>query len=251
MKTIIIDDNLNAQEFLEELLKFHLPGLTLLGKACNVHEGKQLIASTAPDLVFLDVEMPQGTGFDLLQQIKEINFQVIFTTAYEKYALQAIRFSALDYLLKPIDATELSIALDKARENTQKELSQLKINTLLQNLRQQINTDQKLVLKDKYGMQITTVKDIIRLEADNNYTRFFIQNQSPILVSKSLKDYENILPKHYFFRCHKSHLVNLDYLLRYDKRDEEVLVLSDKSRVPVSRRKIDLLVDKIKSRGMV
>lgn len=250
MKTVIIDDNLNAQEFLEELLKLHFPDLILLGKACDIHEGKKLIASTNPDLVFLDVEMPQGTGFDLLQQIKEINFQVIFTTAHEKYALQAIRFSALDYLLKPIDATELSNAIDKARENTQKELSQLKINTLLQNLGQQINTDQKIVLKDKYGMQITAVKDIVRLEADNNYTRFFIKNQSPILVSKSLKDYESILPKHCFFRCHKSHLVNLDYLLRYDKRDEEILVLSDKSSVPVSRRKVDLLIDKIKNQGM-
>jgi len=250
MKTIIIDDNLSAQELLEGLLQQYCPELTLLGKAVNIQEGEQLIADISPDLVFLDVEMPNGTGFDLLQQLKEVNFKIIFTTAYEKYAIRAIKFSALDFLLKPIDSLELLEAVKRAKESIQKEGVQLKVATLLQNLEQQADADRKIMLRDKYGMQIAAVKDIIRLEAEKNYTKFFILNQAPILVSKPLKDYENLLPKEYFFRCHRSHLVNLNYLLRYDKRDSEVLVLSDHSKIPLSKRKIDLLIDKIKNQGI-
>lgn len=246
MKTIIIDDNLSAQELLEGLLQQYCPELILLGKAINIQEGKQLIAETSPDLVFLDVEMPNGTGFDLLQQLKEVDFKIIFTTAYEKYAIKAIKFSALDFLLKPIDSLELLEAVSRARESMQKEGFQLKVTTLLQNLEQQADVDRKIMLRDKYGMQITAVKDIIRLEAEKNYTKFFIKNQATVLVSKPIKDYEDMLPKDYFFRCHKSHLVNLNYLLRYDKRDADVLMLADGSQVPLARRKTDLLIERIK-----
>ncbi|HAS42592.1 MAG TPA: DNA-binding response regulator [Microscillaceae bacterium] len=235
MKTLIIDDNLNAQEFLEDLLKVCGKDLTLLGKASNIREGKKLIAAWDPELVFLDVEMPDGTGFDLLQQIGDINFKVIFTTAHEKYAIKAIKYSALDYLLKPIDSNELIAAIKKVQAIEEQKLSQLKINSLLQNLGANSTQTQKIVLRDKYGLQVTTVQEIIHLEADDCYTKFFIKDQAPIVVSKPLKEYEALLPKEQFFRCHKSHLVNLDYLLRYDKKEGNMIILKNGNQVPISR----------------
>jgi len=245
MNTLIIDDNPNAQEFLEELLKIYCKDLQLLGKANNIVEGEKLIKTLQPELVFLDVEMPQGTGFELLQKLGNTNFKVIFTTAHEKYALKAIKYSALDYLLKPIDANELVEAVNKAKEEKLTEVSQLQIKTLLKNLDAPPAHTQKIILRDKYGMQITAIQDIIHLEADNNYTKFFIQNQAPILVSKSLKEYEQLLPKEQFFRCHKSHLVNLEHLLRYDKKDDDILIMKNGNKVPISRRKLDILIRKM------
>ncbi|HAS40727.1 MAG TPA: DNA-binding response regulator [Microscillaceae bacterium] len=245
MKTIIIDDNESAQESLEELIQTYCPQLTLAGKAFNIQEGQKLIEQVSPALVFLDVEMPTGTGFELLQQLPEIHFKVIFTTAHEKYALKAIKFSALDYLLKPIDAEELVEAVSKTQQDTQQNEFELKMETLFQNLANN-QTDQKMMLRDKYGFQITSVKDIIRLEADRNYTHFFIKDQKPLLISKSLKDYEKLLPPEQFFRCHKSHIVNLNYLLRYDRREDDILIFQDGSKVPVSRRKLEMLLERIK-----
>lgn len=252
MKTIIVDDNQQARNFLRTLIQQFCPELELLGSASNIKEGRFLIEQVHPELVFLDVEMPNGTGFDLLQQLPQVDFKVIFTTAHEKYALQAIKCSALDYLLKPIDIEDLLLAVGKAKEERQQSAeegtSQLKVQTLLQNLQAtSAQGEQKLLLNDKYGMQVAQVKDIIRLKADNNYTHFFIKDQPPLLISKPLKDYESILPSQQFFRCHKSHLINLNYLLRYDKREDEVLILQDGSKVPVSRRKVDVLLEKMKN----
>lgn len=245
--TIIIDDNPDAQEILEDLLKAHCQEVTLVGKADNIFEGKKLIKALNPNLVFLDVEMPNGTGFDLLQQLENIDFKVIFTTAHEKYALKAIKYSALDYLLKPIEVNELIAAVIKAQKREETQLAQLKIHNLLQNLSKSSAQNQKIVLKDKYGMQVTTIQEIIHLEADDCYTRFFIQNQDPVMVSRPLKEYESLLPKELFFRCHKSHLINLDYLLRYDKKEDNIIILKNGNRVPVSRRKIEPLLHKLEN----
>lgn len=245
MKTIIIDDNPSAQESLTELIAAYCPQLQLAGTALNIQQGQKLINQVSPALVFLDVEMPTGTGFHLLQQLAEIDFKVIFTTAHEKYALKAIKFSALDYLLKPIDAQELIEAVNKAEEqDNQPNDWELKMDTLFQNLNNH-QDEQKIMLRDKYGFQITPVKDIIRLEADKNYTYFFIKDQKPLLVSKPIKGYEKLLPPAQFFRCHRSHLVNLHYLLRYDKREGDMLILQDDSKVPISRRKLEVLLEKI------
>lgn len=246
MKTIIVDDDPNAQEFLAELLTNHCPQLVLAGIGNNIIEGKQLIEQLRPELVFLDVEMPHGTGFDLLQQLPTVNFKVIFTTAHEKYALRAIKYSTLDYLLKPVDTEDLLQAVDKALQNEQQKEQELKINTLLQNIRQGPVQDQKIVLKDQYGMYIISLKDIIHLKAENNYTTFFIDNHAPILISKSLKECDALLPPDYFFRCHKSHLVNLNYLLRFDRKHGDMLLLKDGSEVPISRRKSEVLLNLIK-----
>ncbi|HAS40714.1 MAG TPA: DNA-binding response regulator [Microscillaceae bacterium] len=247
MKTIIIDDNQKATNFLKELIQHYCPSLELLGSASNIQEGKTLIEQVMPELVFLDIEMPNGTGFDLLQQLPNLAFKVIFTTAHEKYALKAIKFSALDYLLKPIDLDDLQQAVQKAQEDAKGAFLQTQVQTLLQNLQTPPQEPARIILKDKYGMQVTKLDDIIRLEADNNYTKFVIKNQNALLLSKPLGDYEKILPPRQFFRCHKSHIVNLDYLLRYDKREDEVLMMQDGSKVPVSRRKLDTLLEKMKN----
>ncbi|HAS40723.1 MAG TPA: DNA-binding response regulator [Microscillaceae bacterium] len=250
MKAIIVDDNQKARKSLTEQIQRYCPNLELLGSASNIKEGKVFIEQTRPDLVFLDIEMPNGTGFDLLRQLPVVDFKVIFTTAHEKYALTAIKFSALDYLLKPIDLEELLLAVDKAKEttkeNTGEEVSQLQIQTLLQNLHAPPTQQQKILLNDPYGVQVIFIDDIIRLKAENNYTQFFVKNQKPLLISKPLKDYEKILPAQKFFRCHKSHLVNLSYLQRYDRREDDVLIFQDGSKVPVSRRKVDVLLERIK-----
>lgn len=245
MKTIIIEDNHLARKFLSNLLTEHCSSIELCGTASNIHEGRELIQKVKPELVFLDVEMPQGTGFSLLENIKNIDFQVIFTTAHEKYALQAIKYSALDYLLKPVDLDDLLQAVEKAEQQQPKDVSALKIQTLLQNLDTKPKNIQKLVLKDRYGMQIVKVQDIIRLEAEGSYTKFYLNHGKTLVISKSLKEYDNLLPHTDFFRSHQSHLVNMEYLERYDTRDGDILRMIDGSEVPISRRKREMLIGKI------
>lgn len=245
MRTIIIEDTDAARNILTAYIKKLCPNLELIDVAKNVKEGLELIKKVKPQLVFLDVEMPDGTGFELLKSLPSIDFKVIFTTAHERYALQAIKFSALDYLLKPIDPEELVEAVAKAKASTEEENSGLKIKTLLQNIEATQNAPKTLVVKDKYGIQLVNIEDIIRLEAMGNYTQFHIKNQSSILVSKTLKEYETMLPVKHFFRSHYSHLVNLDYLLRYDHREGNVLMLKDGSEVPLATRKKALLLERI------
>ena len=248
MKTIIIEDDISALRVLKNLIQDHCPDLQIIDTASNVQEGIQLIQKTSPELVFLDVEMPQGTSFDILQAFPRIDFKIIFTTAHEKYALKAIKFSALDYLLKPIDTDEFTQAIDKVRHEMQKEITNLKVSTLLQNLTNPSNLSKQIILKDKYGVQPTNIEDIIRLEASGSYTQFFIEGQNSIVTSKVLKEYAALLPEEYFFRCHQSHLVNLNYLLRYDKRDGDFLILKNGHKVPLAMRKKELLMNKLNQR---
>ncbi|WP_062060280.1 LytR/AlgR family response regulator transcription factor [Aquimarina longa] len=242
MKVVLIEDNPAARRSFLELLNEYYPNVHFIGEATNVEEGIALITINQPDLVFLDIEMPDGTGFDLLRKFPKINFQVIFVSSHEKYALRAIKFSALDYLLKPIDPEELIEAIEKAKSEFEHHKTQQRVQTLINNINSQSKEPTQLVLKDKYGIQIVAVKDIIHLEANGSYTIFFINKQDSLLVSKGLKDYENILSSQQFFRCHQSHLINLDYLLRYDKRDGDYLILKDKSKIPLATRKKEILL---------
>ncbi|WP_106794331.1 LytTR family DNA-binding domain-containing protein [Aquimarina sp. Aq78] len=242
MKVVLIEDNPAARRNFLELLKEYCPTIDFIGEATNVAEGVALITASKPDLVFLDIEMPDGTGFDVLRKLPEINFQVIFASSHEKYALRAIKFSALDYLLKPIDPEELIEAVQKAESEFEHHKTPQRVQTLIDNINDQSKEPTRLVLKDKYGIQIVFVKDIIHLEANGSYTKFFIHNQDSLLVSKGLKEYENMLSSQQFFRCHQSHLVNLDYLLRYDKREGDYLVLKDKSKIPLATRKKEILL---------
>ncbi|WP_103068043.1 LytR/AlgR family response regulator transcription factor [Aquimarina sediminis] len=242
MKAILIEDNPSARKSFLNLLNEYCPDIQLIGQASNVAEGIATISASQPDLMFLDIEMPDGNGFDLLQKLPEISFQVIFVSSHEKYALRAIKSSALDYILKPIDPEELVEAVEKAKSEFEHHKTQQRVQTLINNISSQSKEPTQLILKDKYGIQIVSIKDIIHLEANGSYTKFFINGQDNLLVSKGLKDYENILSSQHFFRCHQSHLINLDYLLRYDKRDGDFLVLKDKSKVPLATRKKESLL---------
>lgn len=251
MQTIIIDDEQAAIKMLRKLLLNYCPEVEVIAEANNIQDAKSLIENLKPELIFLDVEMPQGTGFDLLQNLSNINFKVIFTTAHEKYALQAIKFSALDYLLKPIDPEELINAVDKAKNEIERELSNLKVQTLLQNLQKQDKDEQTIILKDKYGVHFIKIQDIIRLEAGGSYTQFVFTDRNPILISRLIKEYDTLLTPHGFFRCHKSHLININYLLSYVKNDGDYLILKGGSKIPLATRKKDDFMKIISQKGEI
>ncbi len=233
IKTIIIDDEKLAVNYLKNLLNEYCKNIEILGTARSIKEGVELINRTKPDLVFLDIEMPFGTGFDLLSKLDKIDFQVIFVTAYNKYAIQAIKCNALDYILKPIDIDELKKAVSKVDI---KDKSNDRINSLIESV---IGKDlpTKIALADDGGYTMVNIDSIIRCESSGYYTIFYIEKQDNITVSTTLKKYEDILPKDKFIRVHQSHVVNLNKVAKYYKTDGGYLLMSDGSTVSVSRRK--------------
>jgi len=237
MQTIIIDDEQGARENLKRYLKSLAPEIKVIAEGENVKKGIEVITSQSPELIFLDVEMPDGSGFDLLRKINQINFKIIFTTAHQKYAIDAFKFSAIDYLLKPIDPEDLQIAIQKANEEINKDLLQAKVNTLLNNLQNQKTEAKKIVLKDSSSIHIIQVTDILRLEASDNYTIFYLNNGQNIVISKTLKEYENLLEGSNFFRVHQSHLINLSALKRYDKKNGGLIIMNDESEIPIAKRR--------------
>ena len=201
----------------------------------NVQSGIQAIEELKPDIVFLDIQMPDGTGFDVLKSVKNKNFEVIFITAHEEFAIKAIKFSALDYLLKPIDPEELKAAVEKAIKAVDDKKEESQFEALQNNI--QPNQKKRLVLKTQESVYVVELHEIIRCEADRNYTSFFLSSGKKILVSKTLKEYETLLSTHNFLRVQQSHLVNLDYVDRYDKGNGGSVVMKDGSEVPLSPAK--------------
>lgn len=237
LSIIIIDDEPKARETIINILKYASIDLKISGEADSIVSGFEIINHKKPDLVLLDINLPDGNGFDLLNRFEKINYGVIFITAYEEYAIKAIKFSALDYILKPFKAAELIQAVEKANEKILGEKSTIQYKTLLSNL----DKIRKIVLRTAESLHVVNVKDIIRLEADCNYTRFFLANGEKLLVSKTMKDFDEMLEEAGFFRTHQSHLVNLNHILRYEKADGGYLVMDDHSTVPISSRKKDAL----------
>ncbi|MBM3435377.1 MAG: response regulator transcription factor [Bacteroidetes bacterium] len=229
----IIDDESKARETIINILSLSKTDIRIAGEAGSVSSGFELISREHPDLVLLDINMPDGTGFDLLKKFEKIPFKVVFITAHEEYAIKAFKFSAIDYILKPIMAGDLLQAVDKANESKSKQDTEIKLTALLSNL----DKIRKIVLKTAESIHIIQVKNIIRCEADINYTTFYLDNNEKLLVSKTLKDYVDLLEHSGFFRPHQSHLVNLDHIVRYDKTEGGHLVMSDDAIVPVSTRK--------------
>jgi len=235
MKVLIVDDESAARENAKLLLANQYPEVLLCGEAMDVKTAYEAILVHQPDLVLLDIDLPDGDAFDLLKKFSQINFGIIFITAHEQYALQAIKFSALDYLLKPYTSGEFADAMRRAAQREQQNGLQARFSTLLQNM-QTRNEPVKMVLRTSESIHVVVVNDIIRLEADGNYTRFFLNSRNPILVSKNLKEYELLLENHGFFRSHQSHLVNSRHLVCFHKADGGALGMSDQSRVPVATR---------------
>ena len=234
IRTLIIDDEKNNRQLIADLLQKHFPHVSVIGEADGVKSGLKSIRELAPELVLLDIRMEDGDAFDLLNQIGNINFKVIFITAYEEYALKAIKFSALDYLLKPVILDELKSAIGKAEKQILKDLN-IQLSELSNSL--QPNRSKRIVLRTTEKLQLIPVKEIIRCVAERNYCMFFLENGKKIIASCPMKDFEDMLSEQGFFRVHKSHLVNLSFVDSYVKADGGYIVLLDGTELPVAMRK--------------
>jgi two-component system LytT family response regulator len=239
IRTLIIDDEKNNRQMIADLLSAHFPNVLIVGEADGVKSGLEAIRHHSPELVLLDIRMEDGDAFDLLNQIGTINFKIIFITAYEEYALKAIKFSALDYLLNPIVLNELKAAIDKAEQQLIKDL-QLQLSELSNNI--QPNIKKRIVLRTAEKLHLIPVTEIVRCEAERNYSMFYLQNGKKIIVSHPMKDYEEMLSEQGFFRVHKSHMVNLSLVNSYLKSDGGYVVLNDGTELPVSIRKRNQLM---------
>ena len=235
-KAIIVDDEKGASQSLSNILIAKCPNVEIVAVADSVSNAIQAIENFKPDIVFLDIRLHNETGFDLLEKIGQHDFEVIFTTAYDKYAIRAIKFAALDYLLKPIDTNELLAAVSKA-ETKRKQTSRNDHIPVLLNNRQKENSGQTIGLPTMQGFDFVEINDIIRAESEGNYTTFYLTGNRKIFVSRLLKEFEELFSDANFFRVHQSHLVNLKYIRQYRKGEGGELVMSDDSIVTVSKRK--------------
>jgi two-component system LytT family response regulator len=238
MKAVIIDDEKRTRELIAKLIESFDLGIETFPVGENVVSGLKAIQEIKPDIVFLDIQMPDGTGFDMLKMIPQKNFEVIFITAHEEFAIKAIKFSALDYILKPIDPEELKKSIEKAIESIDHKREESQYDALQQNI--QPSQKRRLVLKTQESVHVIDLDKIIRCEADRNYTSFYLVDHKKILVSKTLKDYETLLTGHNFLRVQQSHLVNLDFVDRYDKANGGTVIMKDGSEVPISPAKRDI-----------
>lgn len=242
MKVLIIDNEPALRKGLNSLLHACCPEVTVTEEAGGVQAGLLHIKKMQPDIVLLDVEMEDGTGFDLMQQISDPCFQLIFITAHNKYAIEAFKFSAIDYLLKPVDPDALQKSIQKAEKNIRNNNLQQQVQVLLNQLSGIQNKDRKIVLKDIDNTWFVKISDILYCEAEGTYTRFFLQSTDPILVSKNLKEYEEILEPLGFLRTHHSFLANPDKIKSYDKTEGGALILEGGHSIPVSQRKKDFVM---------
>jgi len=242
LKVIIVDDEKRIRTSLVHLLGMYYPNASVVAEAGNIEEAATEIKKHNPDVVLLDIDMPGGSGLDLVKNLSPINFKLIFITAFNKYAVQAFKFSALDYLLKPVNPDELISALKKAEERIQAEELSLKFNTFMSNMASLTREAKKIVLKTQNTVHILNITEVIRCEADRNYTKFLLSNGKSMLVSGSLKEYDDMLSADGFFRAHHSHLVNLSFISRVEKQNSE-LVMKDNSIIPLATRKKDTLLE--------
>ncbi len=246
IKALIIDDEPAAVKTLQLMLQRYVPEIDNLKATNDPAEGIHLLKTFQPDILFLDIQMPVMNGFDILKHFPQVNFNIIFTTAFDEYAIQAIRFSALDYLLKPIDADELRTAVDKfmIKEVLQKSNQGLYKN-FLQNINSKNKEDFKLALSTSEGTFFYFPHQIIRLEGESNYTKFFFTEKKPMLTSKTLKEFEEILSAHGFIRIHKSHMINKKHISNLS--GEGVVTMADQSKVEISRRRRAEVVEFLKA----
>ena len=233
MRAVIIDDEKRARNYLKGILDDQFKNIDIVGEADGVEAGVALIERVLPELIFLDVQMQDGTGFDFLAKIDRSKFHVIFISAYDRFAITAIKFSAVDYLLKPIESIDLGLALDKVKRTKLTNEVQNKLDLLLNN----VNKIEKIALPSLSGIEFVRIENIVRCESDNNYTNFYLTSKEKIIVSKTLKEFEEMLENKGFFRTHKSHIINLAFLKKYIKGEGGIAVMEDGSEIVVSRRR--------------
>jgi two-component system, LytTR family, response regulator len=243
IKTVVIDDEQDAVDFLCGALRMYCPEVDVVGSATNITDGHKEISTKNPDLVLLDIAMPSGNGFELLKLLPDRCFEVIFVTAYNEYAIKAFRYSAIDYLLKPVDICELIQAVSKIRiSSVNPRLNN--INALMDNLG--FGSPRKISLPTAMGFEYILIDDIVRIEAQRSYCCFYLSGKRKYLVSRCLNDYHQILGDRKFFRVHNSHLINMKHVKSYARSDGGFVEMSDSSQVPVSRTRKDFFLDAMK-----
>lgn len=247
IKAVIIDDEPAMQQVNSLLMNEYFPEVKVAGIANSVESGILLIKEQQPQLVLLDIELGTGTGFQVLQQLKPYSFKVVFITGFDSYALKAIKFSALDYILKPVNETEFQNAIQKAvDEINNQENHEQQTQHLLDTFRKEINP-KKLVLKTAESMHIIDINDILFCQSDNSYTTFYIEHNEKIVVSKSIGDYEDLLADFSFFRPHQSFLVNLNHVKKIDKSDGGFIIMKNKKEIPISIRQKKKLISMLEN----
>jgi len=251
ISTFLIDDDANLRSGMKSLLERYAPDFNILGEADSVETGIKAMDALKPQVVFLDIQLADGTGFDILESLAKKHGQatshIVFITAHEQYAIKAFRFSALDFLLKPVDPEDLEKVIGKIRGVISKNEGFAHIDLLLENIRKKVDHFKRIALSTSEGIHLFEISDIVRCESEDNYTKFFIRNNKPILISKTLKEYEEMLGEHGFERIHQSHLINLSYLKSYIKKDGGYVIMSDGSHLPISQRKKERLQELLKT----
>lgn len=248
MRTIIIDDEADGRDAIRISLEKYFPEITIAGIFGNPEEGLNAIRDSPPDLLFLDIQMPQMSGFDLLNVLMPLSFEVIFVTAFDQYAIKAIRFSALDYLLKPIDIDELRSAIERAKGRIAQKNSAHQYESVIHNTRQRPGRIERLAVPTGEGIEFFNTADIIYCEADGSYTTLHLCNGQKTLVSRNLKDFENLLGDSGFSRVHHSFLININHVQKYVKGEGGYVVMTGNHHVDISRRKKEeflKLLDKV------
>jgi len=243
LKIALIEDEERTLNSITKIITEYCEGAEIMGTATSVEEATALLKSTSVDLVLTDINLPDGNSFTIFEQLDEIDFKIIFITAFEEFAIKAIKFSAFDYLVKPIDPLELSETICRAQKQLEKEHAALKLEALLANVKDFSENLKKIVLKTSDSIYVVDVQDIVHCESNSSYTSLFLKDGRKIMVSKVLKEYDEMLSGYGFIRVHKSHLINLNYIARFVKTDGGYLEMKDGSNVPVSQRKREQILD--------
>lgn len=245
LKIAIIEDEQSERENIRAIIETVYDDIEVIGEAPSIAKGLQLLTNNEPDIVLFDIDLEDGTSFDLIQKLGNINFKAIFLTAFENYAVKAFKISAIDYILKPYKSSELVNAINKAKQEIEEQINYKRLEVLFYNKGE--NKDKQIVLHTFDSIHVVKLSEIIRCQSDNNYTHFYLQNGKEIIVSKSLKEYEEMISEYKFCRVHQSHLVNLSKIERFDKKDGGTLVMSNGNHVPVSQSKKSVLLDYLSS----
>jgi len=241
MKILVIEDEFRTRKAIISIAEKIGDGISVVGWAENVEQSIKQIEEKRPDLVLMDIQLTDGTAFDILKEIYTVDFRIIFLTAYENYAIEAIKFSAFDYLLKPFTEEELTASILKFKDTLKIESKEKSVEVLLNNLQE--NTNKKIILKTNNDIHIVSISSIVRCEADSSYTHFFLYNGTEITVSKNLKKYEQDLKPYHFVRVHNSHIINVDYITKFSNNNGSFIELIDGTTIPVSKRRKDELLN--------
>jgi two-component system, LytTR family, response regulator len=244
VRSIIVDDELKSRESLKILIEEFCDNATVVALCQNVEEGIAAIKEYQPDVIFLDIQMQRETGFDLLTRLKTIDFEVVFTTAYSEYAIKAFKFSAIDYLLKPIDIGEVQKALGKVEKKLNSNIRE-RLEQLIENLKPAASSNFKLALPTSDGLIFVKIEDILYCEASSNYTQIFMFDGKKHLISRTLKEYEDLLTEHNFFRIHNSYLINLGAIKKYVRGEGGYVIMSNDVSLDVSKRKKEAFLTRL------